>query len=68
MDKRPQTKRSPKPPTHGGSRPGAGRPPFNVTRVNVTLDNATAENLRELGEGNLSAGIRLAALMATYGR
>ena len=46
------------------SRP-AGRPPLHGTRMathHVKLDLATVAYLRELGGGNLSAGIRLMAL------
>jgi hypothetical protein len=49
-------------PTWGGKREGAGRPalfPAEPTvRATVTLPAALAARLRELGNGNLSAGIR----------
>lgn len=35
--------------------------PLTVTRHNVTLDPVTVKTLTEVGEGNLSAGIRIAA-------
>ena len=47
--------------TPGGRRPGAGRPPIGdepMDKFTVTLPDPVAESLRELGEGNLSAGIR----------
>lgn len=46
------------------SKPQMGRPPLYGGRMrayNVRLDEATAEQLRVLGEGNLSEGIRRAA-------
>ena len=49
---------------HGGPREGAGRKPLlgkPMARYQVMLDSATARKLRELGKGNLSAGIRAAA-------
>ena len=45
----------------GGSRKGAGAKPLYseaMKRFQVMLDGATAEKLKALGEGNLSAGIR----------
>jgi len=50
--------------TRGGSRKGAGRKQVADTpakRYNVTLDDKTAETVREYGDGNLSEGIRRAA-------
>jgi hypothetical protein len=56
------------PPTgysHGGARPGGGIKPADgvqsVIRKNVTLDQASIDALRKLGDGDLSLGIRLAA-------
>jgi hypothetical protein len=48
--------------TRGGVRPGAGRP---VTGVNyrvktVTIDDATIERARKIGNGNISVGVRRA--------
>jgi len=58
-------KTQPQPPQRGGARPGAGRPPLvgdtPMQRYAVVLDEQTAERLREAGNGNLSAGIRLLA-------
>ena len=47
-------------PGRGGSRPGAGRPPSpNPLRtLSVRLTPAQIDRLRELGDGNASAGIR----------
>jgi hypothetical protein len=45
----------------GGARPNAGRPSVGDVRINVRLDQATVDRLREIGDGNLSAGIRIAA-------
>jgi hypothetical protein len=42
-------------------RAGAGRPPLSASptvRLTVTLPAPLAERLRELGEGNASAGVR----------
>jgi hypothetical protein len=53
-------------PTHGGKRKGAGKPAlFGVAmlRKNVMLDRATIAKLIRLGNGNLSEGIRKAALL-----
>lgn len=47
--------------THGGKRPGAGKPAFfssPMTRHNVMLDERSLKLLIELGKGKLSAGIR----------
>ncbi len=51
--------------THGGDRPGAGRPTVGELRINVRLDRATVERLRAIGDGNVSEGIRRAAKTAT---
>ena len=48
-------------PKRGGRREGAGRPRTfsqDAVRLSVTLERAHVEWLRELGEGNVSAGIR----------
>lgn len=50
-------------PQKGGSQPGAGRPLLGQERMReyrVTLPPLVAARLRELGDGNLSAGIRRA--------
>ena len=50
--------------TRGGPREGAGRKPLGdgpMTRYQVMLDISTVVKLRAFGDGNLSAGIRLAA-------
>ena len=49
------------PAPHGGRRAGAGRPPSYrepLVRATVTLPASYAEQLRALGAGNLSEGIR----------
>ncbi len=46
---------------HGGARAGAGKHPIfdkALTRVNVSLDPATIEFYKFVGDGNLSKGIR----------
>ncbi len=51
----------------GGPRGGAGAKPLYkapMSRYNVMLDPETVARLTKLGNGNLSAGIRLAALLA----
>ena len=57
---------------HGGARPGAGRKPKSATgpapRRQVTLDDETLAILRELGDGNVSEGIRVAARIAAEAR
>jgi hypothetical protein len=48
-------------PTHGGTRPGAGRPydyREPLRRVTVALPESYIEQLRRSGQGNLSEGIR----------
>ncbi len=48
----------------GGRRNGAGRPLIKdkpKRRHNVTLDEKVTEYLRKIGNGNLSAGIEIAA-------
>lgn len=50
--------------TRGGAGRGQGRKPIGGTgakRVNVSIDDATRARLVEIGGGNLSAGIRIAA-------
>jgi len=49
---------------HGGPREGAGRKPLAgkpMKRHQVMLDAETASKLKSAGNGNLSAGIRIAA-------
>ena len=48
------------PATHGGKREGAGRPPTGVRKVQLTLDDKTIDKGTEIGEGNLSRGVRIA--------
>lgn len=52
---KPKRKRGPKTelPPHQG-----------VTRVNMTLDDMTMRKLRVMGEGNVSAGVRLAVKLS----
>lgn len=45
---------------HGGVRKGAGRPTTGTRRVNVTLDVPTLALAKEIGEGNVSEGLRRA--------
>lgn len=48
-------------------RPGPGKPALYgspMKRINVMLDENTVETLKALGDGNLSAGIRLACSVA----
>jgi hypothetical protein len=47
-------------PTWGGPRPGAGRPPTGTAlrSLTVRLTPEQIERLRELGDGNASAGVR----------
>lgn len=50
--------------TRGGAGRGQGRKPIGgtgTTRVNISIDAATRAKLIEIGDGNLSAGIRIAA-------
>lgn len=58
------------PSAHGGKRTGAGRPHLDgsppgqgerASQYSVTLPADVAEYLRTIGEGNLSAGVRVAA-------
>lgn len=46
----------------GGARPGAGRKPSGRIRKNVSLEPEAITVLTELGGGELSAGINMAAL------
>jgi hypothetical protein len=46
--------------THGGKRDGAGRPPIGVHKVQLTLDDETIDKGTDIGEGNLSRGVRIA--------
>ena len=48
-------------PKRGGTRPGAGAPPLHdkaMTKYTVLLDDATVAKARDIGSGNLSAGLR----------
>jgi hypothetical protein len=49
-----------KPSTHGGKREGAGRPRIGVRKVQLTLDHETIKKGTDIGEGNLSSGVRVA--------
>lgn len=56
-------------PKLGGARKGAGRKAkdgVETKRVNVTLDRFTLQSLRKIGKGNLSLGIRIAALFHNF--
>lgn len=49
--------------THGGKREGSGRKPLSLQplrKVCVTLTNEHVEQLRRLGGGNVSEGVRIA--------
>jgi len=46
--------------SRGGKREGAGRPSIGVRKVQLTLDAETINKGTEIGEGNLSRGIRIA--------
>lgn len=52
---------------HGGARPNSGRPTVGDVRINVRLDRATVDRLREIGDGNVSEGIRRAARATELG-
>lgn len=48
--------------THGGQRPNAGRPRQGQTRRKnrpVMLEDSEQELLKEIGGGNVSAGVRI---------
>ena len=49
-----------KPSTHGGKREGAGRPSIGVRKVRLTLDDETIDKGTDIGDGNLSMGVRIA--------
>lgn len=54
-------------PKHGGARKGAGRKPFGEKRLNRIFANVNDEQLatlKELGDGNVSQGVRIAANIA----
>jgi hypothetical protein len=57
VSKEPKNK---KPSTHGGKRKGAGRPSIGVRKVRLTLDDETIDKGTDIGEGNLSRGVRIA--------
>lgn len=44
----------------GGRREGAGRPSTGVRKVQLTLDDKTIDKGTDIGEGNLSRGVRIA--------
>ena len=46
--------------TRGGKREGAGRPSIGVRKVRLTLDDETIHKGKDIGEGNLSRGVRIA--------
>lgn len=45
----------------GGTRPGAGRKPSGHIRKNVSIEPSSIRILSELGGGELSAGVDMAA-------
>lgn len=51
--------------THGGARKGSGTKPGDgatgLKRTNISIDYASADILRQFGDGDLSLGIRRAA-------
>lgn len=53
--------------THGGARLNAGRKSevigAKMRQVTVTIDELTERKLRVLGDGNLSKGVRAAAIV-----
>ena len=57
MAKTPKSKKSS---TRGGKRKGAGRPSIGVRKVRLTLDEPTIDKGTDIGEGNLSRGVRIA--------
>ena len=44
----------------GGKREGAGRPSTGVRRVQLSLDDKTINKGTDIGDGNLSRGVRIA--------
>jgi hypothetical protein len=48
------------PGTRGGKREGAGRPSIGVRKVRLTLDDETIDKGMDIGDGNLSLGVRIA--------
>ena len=54
--------------THGGERKGAGRPATGSKQVGVTLDPATVDKARQIGEGNVSEGLRRAVAAFNVGK
>ncbi len=44
----------------GGRREGAGRPSTGVRKVQLTLNDETINKGTDIGEGNLSRGVRIA--------
>ena len=59
---------APKIERRGGRRPGQGRPKLGTRALNVSLDERTIADAREIGDGVLSKGIRIAVAEATEGR
>ena len=55
-----KTSKSKKTSTRGGKREGAGRPSIGVRKVRLTLDDETIDKGTDIGEGNLSRGVRTA--------
>ena len=59
---------------HGGARPGAGRPHLNgskpgegelVVTVTISIPRAMRDKLRDLGNGNVSEGVRRAVAITS---
>jgi hypothetical protein len=46
--------------TRGGKREGAGRPAIGVRKVQLSLDYETIDKGTDIGDGNLSLGVRIA--------
>lgn len=57
-----------KKPARGGARPGSGPTPADgargMTRVNISIDEASDQIAKDLGEGDRSLGIRRALKIA----
>ena len=47
-------------PMRGGRREGAGRPSIGVRKVQLSLNDETINKGTDIGEGNLSRGVRIA--------
>ena len=48
------------PATYGGKRESTSRPPIKIRKIQLTLNDKTIDKKTDIGDGNLSRGVRIA--------